>query len=643
MKRPRILIQPADEAGIKQWPNAVVVTSSEMEGEVLSQADVLRPMPRRTIYHTFEPGNVVLPRARRVFFKAGLFRTIARLLVWLRSAFGFYFGNYFDVMQRNDTVQRRAVRLRRIFEASGPSFTKLGQQLSMRADLLPYAYCAELGKMLDRVPSMPLQDAITIVERNLKRPLSEVFEVFDPEPIGSASLACVYQARLRTGERVAVKVRRPGIGPTIAADLRALNWLFVIAETLTLIPSGLSTRFRQEFQSILFNEMNFRSEARYAELFRLRSEARGDGVTAPKVYFEYCTEEVMVSEFVSGVWMWELMAAVDTNDQEFLLKCLHQGIEPKSLARKLVVTMHREVQEELFFHADPHPANIVIGPNNTICFIDFGAIGRFSTQIRKTFRELQYHMAAGNISRMVNCSLTLAGPLPPVDVERIRWEIEKIYADWVYAQKSPHAEWWERSSAQAWVRFMEVAQRFQLPVNYETIQYFRATFSYDAIVIRLDKDIDVTREWQTYAKEAASEARRRVQSNIRRRLRGPTDMDYLQLEQIADATTQLFFQMQRNIENPIVHFRNIVGKISYIASLLMKVGTVAVVVIGIAQLADTIATRWFDYQIPWRMIYREALSVGWVDLLLVILLLVIMRRIVLRLNLPDSRLDADRQ
>ena len=252
-------------------------------------------------------------------------------------------------------------------------------------------------------------------------------------------------------------------------------------------------------------------------------------------------------------------------------------------------------------------------------------------------------MAAGNISRMVNCSLTLAGPLPPIDVERIRWEIEKIYADWVYAQKSPHAEWWERSAAQAWLRFMEVAQRFQLPVNFETIQYFRATFSYDAIVIRLDKDIDVTRQWQAYAKEAASEARRRVQSNLRKRLRGPTDMDYMQLEQIADTTTQFFFQMQRNIENPIVHFRNIVGKISYIASLLLKVGTVAIGAIGIAQLVDTIAARWFDYQIPWKPVYNAATSFGWFDLLLIIILLVIIRRIVLRLNLPDSRLDADRQ
>ena len=96
---------------------------------------------------------------------------------------------------RNDALFDYAI----FSKSTGPSFAKFGQQLSIRADLLPYAYCAELGKLLDRVPPIPSQEAIAIVERNLKRPIGEVFEVFDPETIGSASLACVYQAKLRTG------------------------------------------------------------------------------------------------------------------------------------------------------------------------------------------------------------------------------------------------------------------------------------------------------------------------------------------------------------------------------------------------------------------------------------------------------------
>jgi ubiquinone biosynthesis protein len=604
--------------------------------------DIVRPMPRRKLSHSIDSIAVDLPRARRVVFKAGLIRPIGRMFVWLWGFLRFYFGNMRDTWMRRSTVQRRAVRLRRVFEDAGVTFAKLGQQLSMRADMLPYAYCAELGKMQDQVPAFPTAQAIEIIERNIGRPLSEVFDVFDPEPIGSASLACVYQAQLKTGEKVAVKVRRPGIGPTVAADLRALDWILILGETLTLIPPGVTRRFRQDFETILFNEMNFRAEARYTDIFRRRAAKRKKGVTAPQVYFEYCSEEVMVSELVSGVWMWELMAAVDSNDREFLAKVRRIGIEPKSLARKLVMVMQHEVQEELFFHADPHPSNLIILPNNGICYIDFGAIGRFSTQTRKIFRELQHHMLRGDIGRMVNCALTLAGPLPPMDVEMVRIEMEKIYADTVYAMASKDAEWWEKTSAQAWLRFLEVSRRFSLPSSFETIQYFRTSFAYDAIVTRLNKDIDVSKEWQAYTRQAGKEARLRVKKSMQARRRGPTDMDYLQMEQFGDMITQFFFQVQRNIENPIIHFRNIVGKIAYIASLVMKLGYMVAAAVGIGLIADAISRRWFGRQIDWASMLDSATSFGWVQLALIAVLLILIRRIVIRLNMPDTRLGPER-
>ena len=138
----------------------------------------------------------------------------------------------------------------------------------------------------------------------------------------------MYQAELRTGERVAVKVRRPGIGPLIAADLRAMDWILMLGETLTIISPGATRAFRQEFETILFNELNFRAEARYTDLFRQRAAKRKNGVTAPRVYFPFCSEEVMVSELVSGVWMWELMAAVDSNDQELSLIHISEPTRP---------------------------------------------------------------------------------------------------------------------------------------------------------------------------------------------------------------------------------------------------------------------------------------------------------------------------
>src|SRR5215470_17692308 len=620
----------------------VEAMASVHEAEAPDDVNVVRPMARRELSYTIGQLHVALPRARRVMFKAGVIRPIGRLLVWLWGFLRFYAGNTLDVIMRRSTVQARAVRLRRVFEDSGATFAKLGQQLSMRADMLPYAYCAELGKMLDQAPAFPTEQAVAIVERNLGCSLDEVFEVFDPKPIGSASLACVYQAQLKTGERVAVKVRRPGIGPLIAADLRALDWILILGETLTIIPPGVTRRFRDEFETILFNEMNFRAEARYTDIFRRRAAKRKKGVTAPRIFFQYCSEEVMVSEFVSGVWMWEIMAAVDSNDQEFLAKLKHMGIDPKAIASKLVMIMQREVQEELFFHADPHPANLVVMPNNKICFLDFGAIGRFTTQTRKTVREFQYHMIRGDIGRMVNCALTLLGPLPPMDVEGVRHELEKIYADAVYAMKSEDAEWWEKSAAQGWLRFLEVARQFNIPAGYDTIQFFRTTFAYDAVIMRLNTDLDVTKEWETYAKEAAKEARERVRKSFRERRRGLTDADYQNMEEFGDMITQFFFQVQRNIENPIIHFRNIVGKIAYIASLVLKLGYLIAAGIGLGLIANAVSRRWFGTEIDWASILERATTFGWVQLTLIAVILIVIRRIIIRLNMPDTRLNPER-
>ncbi len=603
---------------------------------------VIGPMPRRESSHGLEEISVALPRARRVYFAPGIIRPIVRLFFWVWAAMRFILGNLFDVCLRRDSVQRRAVRLRRIFESAGATFAKFGQQLSIRADVLPYAYCAELSRMLDQAPPFPTSEAIAIIERNLGKPLSAVFEIFDPDPIGSASLACVYQARLKNGERVAVKVRRPGIGPLIAADLRALDWLLIAAETLTIIPPGMTRAFRHDLQTILFRELNFRTEARYTDLFRRRGRKRGDDVTAPRVYFQYCTEEVMVSEFVSGFWIWEIMAAVDSNDQEFLLKLAEQGIDPKILASKLAITMNREVLEELFFHSDPHPANIVVMPNNKICFVDFGAIGRFSTESRKIFRELSYHMLTSDIGRMVNASLALAEPLPPVDIEMVRKELEIIYADWTYAQNSKDAEWWERSGAQVWLRFMEVARRHQLPLSFEAVQFFRAFFSYDAICNRLNKQLNFNKEYKAYLRQSAREARRRMQRKIRSRLAGPTSMDYLQFEQLVDTANQFLFQLQRNMEHPVIHFKNVIGKLAYIARLLLRSGYLVAVGLLAVLLADSVSKHWLGHKIDWSAIIAWATTFGWLQFVLLATGLVIIRRIVIRLSMPDSKLNPDR-
>jgi predicted unusual protein kinase regulating ubiquinone biosynthesis (AarF/ABC1/UbiB family) len=333
--------------------------------------------------------------------------------------------------------------------------------------------------------------------------------------------------------------------------------------------------------------------------------------------------------------MWELIAAVDQDDKEFLANVAAMGIEPKSLAAKLQRAVHHDVLEELFFHADPHPGNMVVTPNNGLCFIDFGAIGRFSTRTRNAWRELHHHLANEDIGRMVNTLITLAGPLPPIDVDRFSKALEAIFADWVFAINSSDAEWWERSLATNWLRFVAVAQEFGVPVSLETIQFFRATVLYDSIVVRLNKDIDIVREWKLYAKSAGRAARKRTQKLVRKRLGGLTNMDYLLIEQAIDTGSQFLFRLQRNADIPTVEFRNIVGKISYTISLLLRIGYLGILGGVVAVIVDQVAERLFGYTIVWSSMIETIMSYRLVQLIFLIIAVVLVRRIIIRLNDPD--------
>jgi ubiquinone biosynthesis protein len=633
-------IARAVEAGIERWPRRGRSTAATAAVQS-TETDVVGPMPRRRLAHTFDAAASTLPMARRTSFHPGIVQPALRLLVWLRVCLYFFGGNAIDFLRGRDSLQRRAVRLRRLFDAAGGSFGKLAQQLAQRADLLPYAYCVELSKILDQAPVIPTADAIAIIEREVGRPFGEVFGVFDPVPIGSASIACVYQAELRSGERVAVKVQRPAIGRKLSADLRALDWLLILAEALTIVRPGLTGGFRRQLRTMILGELNFRTEARYTEIFRRRAKNYGEGVTAPKIYFEYCSEQVLVSELVSGVWMWELMAAVDQNDQEFLEKVAAMGIEPKSLASKLINVMHRDVLEEMFFHADPHPANLVVQPNNGVCFIDFGAVGRFSTQTRNTWRELHYHLRNEDIERMAASSIALGGPLPPIDVDRFIAAVEVIFTEWLYASKSPDAEWWERSNATNWLRFISVARQFGIPANLETIQFFRVTLLYDSIIMRLNKDVEFDVEWKTYARTAGGATRRSIQDLIRKRFGGAAKKDYLRYDQAVDVAGRFLSKVRLGVDNPVVHLRNVAGKISDVTSLLMQIGSLGIVTAAVLVTADQVARLligdtidWFA--INWFAAIDAVLSSHALQLILLVVAIVVVRRVMIRLKGPDK-------
>jgi ubiquinone biosynthesis protein len=455
-------------------------------------------------------------------------------------------------------------------ERAGGTFVKVGQQLAMRVDLLPWAYCVELSKMLDRMIPFSTEEALAAIERTVGRPWQEVFAVFDPTPIGSASIACVYQAILKDGTKVVVKVRRPKIRDLFLADLQVLDWLAGLAEYLTIIRPGFTRKLRIELRDILMEELDFRREARFQDIFRRNAKKAGwQFFTAPEVYFEYSGEEVLVQEFVSGLWLWEVIAMTEQKSAEHTATLQKMNIDPSVVARRILVATFWSMDEHVFFHADPHPANILIRPNNEITFIDFGSCGSFNNQQRIALEQMVLAMKRQDVDAMTRSALNLMEPLPPVDVPALVKQAQEEYMHVLHTFNTPaeYTQYWERTSARQWFVLIQVSRKFNLPMNLHMLRMIRATLLYDSIVLRLDHELDRYQEYMEFMKIRA----RFVKRKWRRRLRQNSgDEFFLNVDELRGTFDDLMIRAQVTLSRPLVTFGPTVDKWIFTTSVLSR-------------------------------------------------------------------------
>ena len=272
-----------------------------------------------------------------------------------------------------------AVRLREALVALGPTFVKLGQLLSTRPDLLPAEFTHELSKLQDTVPPFPAEVAIATIERELGRPLSELFASFEREPLAAASLGQVHGAVLHDGSKVVVKIQRPDIDARIHTDLAIIGDLAALAqERLQWASQYDLVGLAWEFSNVLRAELDYQREGRNAERFRANFVGN-DIVYVPKIYWKYTTATVLTSERLYGEKINDLPAL----DRD--------GIDRQVLARNSLSVILQEIFRDGFFHSDPHPGNFFALPNAVLGVVDFGQVGSLD---RETTRGLLLLLAA---------------------------------------------------------------------------------------------------------------------------------------------------------------------------------------------------------------------------------------------------------
>ena len=315
-------------------------------------------------------------------------------------------------------ILSRAEAVKEALEELGPTFIKAGQFLSTRPDLLPAEFVQELTKLQDDVPAFSSSDARQIIEQELGSPLEQVFSDFQERPVAAASIGQVHAARLPDGNEVVVKIQRPGLRAAVRVDMEIMTHLAALAEK-HLVGGEIyqPALIVHELARSLERELDYNLEA--ANVERFAAQFAGDStVYVPAVYRDLTTKRVLTMERVRGVKGSE----VDRLEEE--------GLDRRKIASQGFDQIMRQIFVYGFFHGDPHPGNILVLPDNIICYLDFGMMGRVSHRDRESFVDLLLAIARRDEAKAAAALLRIATPQGALDYRLLERELGEISEDY---------------------------------------------------------------------------------------------------------------------------------------------------------------------------------------------------------------------
>ncbi|WP_183255927.1 ABC1 kinase family protein [Anoxybacteroides tepidamans] len=376
-----------------------------------------------------------------------------------------------DKKEKNEKTIGERIRL--VLEELGPTFVKLGQLASTRPDLIPEHIIRELEKLQDQVPPFSFADVRRIIEEELGEKLDHIFHSFEEAPLAAASIGQVHRAVLHSGEKVAVKIQRPHIASIMETDLEILQDLTVLAERRLAWAAQYQMRdILDELSKSLRLELDYTVEARNAEKFSKQFQS-DPTIYVPKVFWDYSTKKVLTMEYVEGIKLGELE------------RLKQRGYNLKILAERLAKGMFQQIFMKGFFHGDPHPGNVLALPGNVIAFIDFGMVGRITS-------EMKYHLSSFMIALMrqstdgIMKTIGDMGLVPDdVDVSQLREDIEKL------REKYYHIPLSQVSLGVAVHDLLHVAFRHSIRIPSDLTLLGKALLTVEGVVEKLDPDFSI--------------------------------------------------------------------------------------------------------------------------------------------------------
>jgi len=419
----------------------------------------------------------------------------------------------------------------------GPTFIKIGQSLSTRADLLPLEYVKALGQLQDRVPEFDSNQAIAIVESELGYPLHLLYQEFDRTPIAAASLGQVHRARLHTGEEVVVKVQRPGLDRLFAMDFQIIGRL--VGWIDRLVPRARQYNIRaihEEFSEILHREIDYVQEAMNADRFR-HNFADHDRIVVPKIYPKYTTQRVLTMEYVPGI---------KVNDRQSLLAI---GIDPREINHLGICAYLKQLLQDGFFQADPHPGNMAVSHNGKLIFYDFGMMSEVQPINRNQMVQTFFAVLKKDTDQVVSTLLDMGLIEPMSDMTPVK-RIVNVLVD-RFADKPVEMQAFKSLRNELYAVFEQ--QPFRLPAKMTFI--VKALTTLDGVARDLDPQYNLLSAAKPFVKSLAtmparqgggvSELTRQAKSYLAYRLTKPNPMQQA-IERLETRLEQGELQIQVN-------------------------------------------------------------------------------------------------
>ncbi len=345
-------------------------------------------------------------------------QVLGRIFAVLLPSLSFAFGVWWDQQRGHvgENQRRRAIQLRELLTQLGPAYIKIGQALSTRPDLVPPLYLEELTLLQDQLPPFPNEIAYQFIEEELGDRPEQIYAEISPQPIAAASLGQVYKGKLKTGEVVAIKVQRPDLRDRITVDLFILRRLAAWAnKNIKRVRSDL-VAILDEFGSRIFEEMDYIQEGQNAERFAQLYGHLQD-VYVPKIYWQYTQRRVLTMEWIVGTKLTQVEAIRD------------QGIDARYLIEVGVQCSLRQLLEHGFFHADPHPGNLLGTPDGKLAYLDFGMMSEIKPAQRYGLIEAIVHMVNRDFEGLAHDYIKLEFLTPETDLTPIIPALAKVFGN----------------------------------------------------------------------------------------------------------------------------------------------------------------------------------------------------------------------